>query len=87
VVEDVQKISLNRLVDHHSGKRGILTMGLPFLSLQDVLEKAHKKPDVLKLGVVHPLPQKRIRDFIAGYEEVKRLLIHHVYPVILSKIK
>ena len=29
-------------------------MGLPYLSLMDVLEKASEKPDVLKLGFVHP---------------------------------
>lgn len=48
-------------------------MGLPFLSLLDVIESAAEKPDILKLGVVHPLPHKRIADFLSRHEEVKVL--------------
>jgi hypothetical protein len=39
--------SLNRVVDHGNDSRGIITMGLPFLSLMDVLETVPKKPDIL----------------------------------------
>ena len=39
---------LNRLVAHGNRQRGIITAGLPFLSLMDVLETAAPKPDILK---------------------------------------
>jgi len=64
---------LNQVVDHGNKNRGIITMGLPFLSLMDVLEKTDDKPDVLKLGMVYPVSGKVIKDFIAEHAEVKVL--------------
>ena len=48
-------------------------MGLPYLSLLDVLEEAEEKPDILKLGFVHPLPEERIAGFLREHTEVKIL--------------
>ncbi|MCK4987852.1 MAG: indolepyruvate ferredoxin oxidoreductase subunit alpha, partial [Desulfobacterales bacterium] len=62
---------LNRVVDHGNKNRGIITMGLPFLSLMDVLEKTKEKPDILKLGVVYPIPKKVIKAFLETHKEVK----------------
>lgn len=64
---------LNQLVDNQNRRRGIITMGLPFLSLMDVLEKASQKPDILKLGFVYPIPRKRIETFVRSHDEVKIL--------------
>jgi indolepyruvate ferredoxin oxidoreductase alpha subunit len=64
---------LNRVVDHGNDAQGVITMGLPFLSLMDVLEGAAVKPDILKLGVVHPIPRTLVRDFVARHREVKVL--------------
>jgi indolepyruvate ferredoxin oxidoreductase alpha subunit len=64
---------LNRLIDNRNRRRGIVTMGLPYLSLMDVLEKASQKPDILKLGFVHPIPRKRIEAFVRAHDEVKIL--------------
>jgi indolepyruvate ferredoxin oxidoreductase alpha subunit len=65
--------TLNRIVDNGNKRRGVITMGLPFLSLMDVLEKTKDKPDVLKLGVVYPVPSKIIQDFLESHEDVKVL--------------
>lgn len=46
--------------DRGNSRYGIITAGLPYLSLLDVIAEADRKPDILKLGVVHPLPLKRI---------------------------
>ena len=73
VAELAEVSELNHVVDNHNGKRGVITMGLPFLSLLDVLEGVQNPPDILKLGLVYPLPQKAIRDFLAAHEEVKVL--------------
>ena len=65
--------SLNRLVDHGNPERGIITMGLPFLSLMDVLGAASRKPDILKLGIVHPVARNAIAAFLKRHREVKVL--------------
>jgi indolepyruvate ferredoxin oxidoreductase alpha subunit len=64
---------LNKIVDHKNHRRGIITMGLPFLSLMDVLEQASEKPDILKLGIVHPVAPRLVAAFLADHEEVKVL--------------
>jgi indolepyruvate ferredoxin oxidoreductase alpha subunit len=63
----------NQTVDHANPRRGIITMGLPFLSLMDVLRQATVKPDILKLGIVYPLPRRRVGEFLRAHEEVKIL--------------
>jgi indolepyruvate ferredoxin oxidoreductase, alpha subunit len=65
-----EDLPLNRLVDHGNRERGIITMGLPFLSLMDVLQAADSKPDILKLAVVYPLPHARILEFLSAHREV-----------------
>jgi indolepyruvate ferredoxin oxidoreductase alpha subunit len=64
---------LNQTVDHANPKRGIITMGLPFLSLMDVLKDAQQKPDILKLGIVYPLPRRLVGAFLRAHGEVKIL--------------
>ena len=64
---------LNRLVDHGNARRGIITMGLPFLSLMDVLQEAPQPPDILKLGIVYPLARESVSVFLRTHDEVKIL--------------
>jgi indolepyruvate ferredoxin oxidoreductase alpha subunit len=64
---------LNRAVDHGNPRRGIITMGLPFLSLMDVLQEVSQKPDILKLGIVYPLARESVSAFLKDHEEVKIL--------------
>lgn len=54
-------------------KRGIITAGLPFLSLQDVLHNQGITIDVLKLDIVYPLARKKICDFLRQHDEIKIL--------------
>lgn len=76
---------LNTVIDHDNPEQGIITMGLPFLSLMDVLQSAEKKPDILKLGIVYPLPQQVIRDFLKSHREVK--LLEELDNVLEKEIK
>ncbi len=77
--------SLNRVVDHGNDSRGIITMGLPFLSLMDVLETATKKPDILKLGFVHPIPRKLVLDFLTRHGSVK--ILEELDDILESDVK
>ena len=63
----------NQIVDHSNPRRGVITMGLPYLSLMDVLQGAAEKPDILKLGIVYPLPRRLVGDFLRTHAEVKVL--------------
>lgn len=64
---------LNTLVNHGNATYGVVTMGATFQSLQDVLEKAIDKPDILKLGIIHPLPKNLVAEFLRQHKEVKVL--------------
>ena len=76
---------LNRLVDHGNRQRGIITAGLPFLSLMDVLETAAPKPDILKLGMVYPIPRETIAAFLQTHEAVK--VLEELDPLLEQEIK
>jgi indolepyruvate ferredoxin oxidoreductase alpha subunit len=64
---------LNRVIDYGNQQRGIITMGLPFLSLMDAVAEVEDKPDILKLGIVYPLPRKLILSFLERHGQVKVL--------------
>lgn len=60
----------NRLDGSMEGDRGIITAGLPYLSLLDALDGGAVRPDILKLAFVHPLPSELAARFLAGHREV-----------------
>jgi indolepyruvate ferredoxin oxidoreductase alpha subunit len=64
---------LNRIVENANPARGIITMGMPFLSLLDVLRAVPRKPDILKLGIVYPIPRELVIDFLKAHAQVKIL--------------
>ncbi|AJQ27897.1 thiamine pyrophosphate-dependent enzyme [Pelosinus fermentans] len=68
---DADTSSLNTVINNNNPLYGIITMGAPFQSLQDVLEETALKPDILKLGIIHPLPKQLVADFLRQHKEVK----------------
>lgn len=68
-----EKTELNKVLANGHKERGIITMGLPFLSLMDVLTDTDQKPNILKLGIVYPLPRELILSFLTAHKEVKVL--------------
>lgn len=65
--------NLNFIKDNKNEQVGIITMGLPYYSLLDVMEEMRVKPDILKLGIVYPLPKQKIIKFLRSHKEVKIL--------------
>lgn len=65
--------SVNSVSDHQNPEKGVITTGLVYLSLMDVLEAAGEKPDILKLGMVYPLARNKIISFLTQHKEVKIL--------------
>ncbi len=76
-IEDFKTYSnnsdLNQIIDNGNKEKGIITMGVPYLSLRDVIEDMDNKPDILKLGVIYPLPEEVIKKFLKEHREVKVL--------------
>ncbi|WP_448377022.1 thiamine pyrophosphate-dependent enzyme, partial [Fervidobacterium sp.] len=60
-------------LNSNSSEIGIITTGLPYLSLLDVLSENAKKVDILRLGMVYPLPRKTIVEFLKTHKTVKIL--------------
>ena len=50
--------------------RGIITQGLTYLSVRDILHGTEQPPDILKLGAIYPLDFDLITDFLARHDTV-----------------
>jgi len=82
---DFETSALNRVVDHGNRSRGVIAAGTARLSLFDALEDRARKPDVLELVTIHPLPRGVVRSFLAAHEEVK--ILEELDPVLEEEIK
>ncbi|MFH0997854.1 MAG: indolepyruvate ferredoxin oxidoreductase subunit alpha [Pseudomonadota bacterium] len=77
--------SLNRKIDNSNTERGIITAGMPFLSVMDVLSDVSDKPDILKLGMIYPLPRNLIRHFLKTHSEIR--IIEELDDILEKDIK
>ncbi|NLJ45469.1 MAG: indolepyruvate ferredoxin oxidoreductase [Treponema sp.] len=87
IEEDPEARGTN-LVAGSGSSRGVITAGTAYLSLLDALEESRpgsRRPDVLKLGLVNPLPRRAVRDFLRAHEEVK--VLEELDPVLETEIK
>ena len=69
-------------VEENGSKIGVISAGIAYVYAKEALGD---KADFLKLGVVYPLPEKKIRDFAAKYEKV--YIIEELDPVIEEFVK
>jgi indolepyruvate ferredoxin oxidoreductase alpha subunit len=82
----IKEAGLNREIPSNTcGGKGIITCGLPFLSVLDVLETARYTPDILKLGAVNPLEKEKIVSFLTAHDEV--LVLEELDDVLEIRIK
>jgi len=72
VEEWVENQGLNTIISHNS-KKGVITSGLVYLSLSEVLDEAEETIDILKLAMPYPLAKKAILCFLREHDEVKVL--------------
>ena len=70
VAEYSDNSPLNFINDNGNKEVGIITMGLPYYSLLDVMEEMKVRPDILKLGIVYPIPKQKIIAFLKNHKEV-----------------
>ena len=65
--------------------RGIIASGLPALGVREVGAACPMPFDLLVLGFSHPLPKKRIADFLRAHEEV--LVVEELDRVLEQEVK
>ena len=82
----IKQTGLNKeITSKNSRKKGIITSGLTFLSVLDVLELSSYQPDILKLGAVNPLEENIILSFLNSHEEV--LILEELDDILELQIK
>ncbi|HBS87523.1 MAG: indolepyruvate ferredoxin oxidoreductase [Bacteroidetes bacterium GWF2_38_335] len=81
-----EKSAFNNIISHNNPEKGIITTGVPFLSVSEVLNFAlTKKPDILKLGIIYPVPSQKIIEFLKTHREIK--IIEELDDVLEKEIK
>lgn len=68
-------------IEKHGGAMGIITSGVSYQYVREVLPDA----DVLKIGLVYPLPKALIREFAAAYDEL--YVVEELDPFIEEQIR
>lgn len=82
----IRDLQLNQVIrSETNAKKGVITAGLPYLSVLDCLESASYRPDILKLGAVYPLDAKIILEFLNDHDQV--LILEELDPVLEFEIK
>lgn len=74
------KQSFNR-IEKGAGEIGVITSGVSYQYVKEILPDA----DVLKIGLVYPLPKPMIRDFAARYQQV--YVIEELDPFIEEQVR
>ena len=81
LTELAETTELNR-VEENGAKIGVITAGIAYMYAKEALGD---KADFLKLGMVYPLPEKKIIDFAKKYDKV--YVIEELDPVIEQHCK
>jgi indolepyruvate ferredoxin oxidoreductase alpha subunit len=72
-------------IDHGNKMRGVVTSGTAFLSLEDALAFAGDLPDILKLGITHPLPKRLLAGFLKSHAQV--LVLEELDDILETEIR
>ncbi|MBI9104540.1 MAG: indolepyruvate ferredoxin oxidoreductase subunit alpha [Spirochaetales bacterium] len=81
---DSDHLNLAHFIDNNNPARGIITCGMPRLSLEESMAGMSEKPDILILEMPYPLPEKAVIKFCEGREEV--LILEELDPVIQKQV-
>ena len=81
LTEFAETAELNR-VEENGSKIGVITAGIAYMYAKEALGD---KADFLKLGMVYPLPEKKIIDFAKKYDKV--YVIEELDPIIEQHCK
>jgi indolepyruvate ferredoxin oxidoreductase alpha subunit len=79
---------LNHIVNTDAlgkSKLGVITSGVSFNYVMDAMRGLGIELPVLKLGLTHPLPEKKTKDFIKGLESV--MVVEELEPVLEKEVR
>jgi indolepyruvate ferredoxin oxidoreductase alpha subunit len=85
VRETAEKASLDSVKNQGKAKIGILTSGISYLYVMESLKELNLKLPVLKLSFIHPLPEKKIKNFIRNLKKV--LVVEELEPYLEREVK
>jgi len=83
-----EKSKLNRIEGVVKGKKqplGIITSGIAYSHCQEAMDELGVSLPVMKLGMFHPLPEKKIKDFIKGLKKV--LVLEEMEPYLERRVQ
>ena len=80
MAEAANTLDLNK-VEYKDTRIGVITSGIPYQYVKEVLPDA----SVLKLGLVHPLPKKLIKEFASKVDTL--YIVEELEPVIEEQVK
>jgi len=83
-----EKSKLNRIEGAIKGKKqplGIITSGIAYSHCQEAMSELNVSLPVMKLGMFHPLPEKKIKDFIRGLKKV--LVLEEMEPYLERRVQ
>ncbi|NWF94628.1 MAG: 4Fe-4S binding protein [Candidatus Thorarchaeota archaeon] len=81
--EEFEKSSFNR-IEPGEGRVGIITAGVCYLHSKEAMDSLQVKLPVLKLGTLHPLPERMISEFIATLDAV--VVVEELSPYLETRI-
>ncbi|AKA47825.1 indolepyruvate ferredoxin oxidoreductase [uncultured archaeon] len=76
---------LNQLERKGSGKTGVIVSGAAYGPLIDVVNEHDLDVSILKLGLVNPLPEKLVLEFLGNHKEV--VVVEELDPFVETKIR
>ncbi len=81
-----EKSNLNKIYfNKNFPKLGIICSGISFLYTMEALKKLNLNLPVLKIDLIHPLPENKIKDFLKKLKKV--LIIEELEPYLEREIK
>ncbi len=78
--QDASAMPINR-VEHRGSRTGFITAGIAYQYVREAAPDA----DVLKLGMVNPLPRQLIQDFVTNHDTV--YIFEELEPVIEEQVR
>ncbi|NQU82821.1 MAG: indolepyruvate ferredoxin oxidoreductase subunit alpha [Parcubacteria group bacterium] len=85
IKEIAEKSPINKIhVGAKSKKIGIITSGVSYLYVREALLQLNLNLPILKLGFFHPLPEKKIKNFIKGLNKV--LVVEELEPFLEKEV-
>jgi indolepyruvate ferredoxin oxidoreductase alpha subunit len=81
----VEKSKINFVKNKDNSKFGIITSGISYQYVLEILGELKLKIPVLKLGFFYPLPENLIKKFIKNLKEV--LVIEELDPILEKEVK